>query len=254
MNTEEARKVFKWVQVVLIVLAVFLAVEILGALKNLHSIDAAYNSVSVTGEGEAISVPDIASFSFTVSADAATPSDAQEQVTKQMDAALDGLKELGIEQKDIKTTDYTVWPKYTYESTICLPAYCPPSKQVPDGYTANHSVSVKVRKVKDAGRALALAGEKGATEISGISFTVDDPDKTLNEARAKAIADAKSKAKLLSKELGVRLVRVVSFYDNTGGGEPVAYYAEGMGVDMVRSASVTPTIATGENKVVVNVT
>ena len=124
-----------------------------------------------------------------------------------MDAALDGLKELGIEQKDIKTTDYTVWPKYTYESTICLPAYCPPSKQVPDGYTANHSVSVKVRKVKDAGRALALAGEKGATEISGISFTVDDPDKTLNEARAKAIADAKSKAKLLSKELGVRLVR-----------------------------------------------
>ena len=157
-----------------------------------------------------------------------------------------------IEEKDIKTIDYSIWPKYTYQPTICSLTYCPPSRQIEDGYTVSHSVSVKIRKTADAGKALALVGEKGATNLSSISFAIDDPEKILDEARAKAIADAKGKAKLLSRELGVRLVRVVSFYDNTGGGVP--YYAEGMGGDTVKSKSVAPTIPIGENKSVVSVT
>ena len=57
-NTEEFQKIFKWAWIVLVVLAVFLAVETLGALKNLRSIDPSYNSISVTGEGEVIGVTD----------------------------------------------------------------------------------------------------------------------------------------------------------------------------------------------------
>ena len=252
---EETQKVLKWVWVVLVVLAVFLIVETLSALKDLQGVNPAYNSVSVSGVGEAVSVPDVATFSFTVSSDAETASGAQGQVTKKIDGILSGLKTLGIEEKDIKTTNYSVWPKYTFEPTICSPSFCPPTKQVPDGYTASHSISVKVRKTGDAGSALALVGEEGATDISGISFTVDDPDKIINEARAEAIRDAKEKARLLAKNLGVRLVRVVSFYDNTGGG-PMPYYAEGMGGDMMvrTSAAPAPTIPTGENKVTVSVT
>lgn len=237
----------------LIVLAIFLAAETLGALKNLRSIDQTYNSISVTGEGEAVSVPDIAIFSFTVSADAKVASDAQEQVTKKMDVILAELKALGIEEKDINTTDYSLWPKYTFGPIICSPTFCPPSRQVEDGYTASHNVSVKVRSTEDVGEALRIAGENGATGLSNISFTVDDPDQILSDARAEAIADAREKAKLLSKELGVRLVRVVSFYDNTGGG-PMPYYAEGMGGDMVKSSTQAPTIPIGENKVKVSVT
>ena len=259
-NIEETKRIYKWVWIVLIVLAVFLVVETLGVLKSLQGVNPAYNSISVSGTGEAVSIPDLASFSFSVSADAKTVSDAQEQVTEKMDDILAGLKALGIDEKDVKTTNYSVWPKYSYEIAALYPCTqysCPPSpgKQVPDGYTASHSVSVKIRKTEDAGPALALVGDKGATELSGISFTVDDPDKILEEARADAIADAKGKAKRLSKELGVRLVRVVSFYDNTGGGGPVPYYAEGMGGDMVKtSVAPAPTIPTGENKVTVNVT
>ncbi|MFZ2484805.1 MAG: SIMPL domain-containing protein [Minisyncoccia bacterium] len=255
MNTPETQKVLKWAGIALIVLAVFLGVQTLGALKGLRGINPAYNSISVTGEGEAVSVPDIASFSFTVSADAKSVSDAQGQVTSKMDAILAELKTLGIEEKDIKTTDYSVWPKYTYEAMVCSSTYCPPGRQVADGYTANHSILVKIRDTEKAGEALAVAGDNGATGLSGISFTVDDPDKIMDEARAEAIKDAKEKAKTLSKELGVRLVRVVSFYDNTGGG-PMPYYAEGMGGDMMvkTQANPAPTLPTGENKVVVNVT
>jgi len=253
MNTEEAQKVLKWVRVVLIVLAIFLAVEALGAFKDLRGVNPAFNSISVTGEGEVVSIPDVATFSFSVSADAKVVSDAQDEVTKNMNAILAGLKTLGInEERDIKTTDYSIWPKYTYQPTVCSSTFCPPSRQVEDGYTVSHSISVKIRKTADAGKALALVGEKGATNLSSISFAIDDPEKILDEARAKAIADAKGKAKLLSRELGVRLVRVVSFYDNTGGGVP--YYAEGMGGDTVKSKSVAPTIPIGENKSVVSVT
>jgi uncharacterized protein len=253
-NTEEVKKILKWTRIVLIVLAIFLAAETLGAFKNLRSVDPTYNSISVSGVGEAVSIPDIAVFSFTVSADAKVASDAQGEVTKKMDVILTKLKALGIEEKDINTTDYSLWPKYTFGSTICSSTFCPPSRQVQDGYTASHNVSVKVRSTKDVGEALAVAGENGATGLSNISFTVDDPDKILDEARDEAIKDAKEKAKLLSKELGVRLVRVVSFSDNTGGVTP--YYAEGFGVDtMVKTAvAPAPTIPIGENKVSVNVT
>lgn len=253
-NTDEFQRVLKWTRIALVVLAVFLAAQALGSIKNLNSIDPAYNSISVTGEGEAVSVPDVAAFSFTVSAEAREVSDAQAQVTEKMNNILAGLKELGIEDRDIKTTEYSVWPKYSYVPVACMPTYCPPSRQVQDGYTANHSVYVKVREMENAGKTLALAGERGATNLSGLSFTVDDPDQVMNEARAEAIADAKSKAKTLSKELGVKLVRVVSFYDNTGG--PMPYYAEGLGGDaMLRSAvAPAPTLPAGENKVKVNVT
>lgn len=252
-NTEEVKKILKWARITLIILAIFLAAETLGAFKNLRSIDPTFNSISVSGVGEAVSVPDIAVFSFTVSADAKVASDAQGEVTKKMDVILAKLKALGIEEKDINTTDYSLWPKYTSGSIVCSPTFCPPSRQIQDGYTASHNVSVKVRATKNVGEALALAGENGATGLSNISFTVDDPDKILDEARAKAITDAREKAKLLAKELGVRLVRVVSFSDNTGGGQ-IPYYAESLGSDMIKTATPVPTIPIGENKVSVNVT
>lgn len=255
MNTEETQKVLKWTRVVLIVLAVFLAVEAIGGYKNLREINPSYNSISVNGEGEVVSIPDVATFSFAVSVDAKVVSDAQKQVTEKVDSILAELKTLGIEEKDIKTTDYSVWPKYSYEATMCsLGSYCPPAQQRQDGYTVSHGISVKVRKTEDVGKAFALVGDNGATNLSGISFTVDDEEKVLDEARAKAINDAKEKAEMLADELGVRLVRVVSYYDNIGGG-PMPYYAEGMGGDMVRtSASSAPSIPVGENKVVMNVT
>lgn len=266
MNTDfvkesDKNKLLKWALWALILLTVFLGVQTLAAFKGLRTTDPVTNSISVTGEGEVVTVPDVATFSFSVSADAANVSDAQSRVTEKMNAVLAALEALGVEEKDIKTSGYSVWPKYRYESAVsypCTPNSCPPSpggRQVLEGYTANHFVTVKVRNTEDAGRALAVAGDNGATDISGISFTMDDPDQALEEARALAIADAKTKAKVLSKDLGVRLVRVVSYFDSTQN-PPMPY---GMGHDgdmavMMKSAESSPTIPQGENKVRVNVT
>lgn len=246
-------QLYKWGKIVLIVLAVFLGTMALNGLKGLRNPNPVYNAITVNGEGEAVAVPDVASFTFTVSQDAKTVADAQSGVTAKMDAILAALKGVGIEEKDVQTSDYSVYPKYTYVSAACSVNYCPPSKQVQDGYTANHSVTVKVRDTEKAGDALAAAGDKGATNLSGVSFTVDDQDKVVDEARAKAIANAKQKAEMLAKELGVRIVRVMGYNDNIGGG-PMPYYAErssnGMAMDVQAKA---PTLPAGQNKVSVSV-
>ncbi len=248
---------YKWGRVVLIILAVFLGVQTLAGLRDLREINPAYNSITVSGEGEIFAVPDVASFSFGVKADADTVTEAQEMVTTKMDAVLAQMKALGVEEKDIKTTNYSVYPKYVYSPVVCTSTFCPPGRETQDGFTASHSVTIKVRKTDDAGAILGAAGEAGATDLSSINFTVDDPEVLKAQARALAIENAKQKAKVLTEDLNVRLVRVVSFSDSSDGGYPAPFYrAEAVSVDMAQSVAVAPTLPTGENqiRVVVNVT
>ena len=253
MKTQELSLVYKWARIALIVLALFLGVSTLHGLKTLRDTPIAYNSITVSGEAEAFAVPDLATFSFTMSADKNTALAAQEEVTKKMDEALNLLKELGIEDKDIKTTDYSIYPKYTFVPAICTEFLCPPGRQVQDGYSASHTVMVKVRDTELVGEALASLGKSSASNVSNVSFTIDEPDKLIQEVRSMAIKEAKSKAEAIAKDLGVGLVRVVSFSDFDNGQMP--YYGYGLGGD-VAMESKAPTLPTGENKVkvVVNVT
>lgn len=253
MDKEQLNKVLRFGWIALILLVVFLGVETLAQLKTLSKVEPANNTISVTGQGESVTVPDIATFSFSVSADGKTVADAQKQVTNKMNDALTALKNLGIADKDIKTTNYSVYPKYSYTASVCganMPCY--PGKQVLEGYTASHDISVKIREASKVGDALAAVGDKGATNISNVTFTMDDPNAPLNEARTAAIADARAKAHVLAKALGVDLVRVVSYYDNTTP-TPVVY---GMGTGAADKAmsSVAPVLPSGENKVTLNVT
>lgn len=253
IQSAEMKKVLSYLSWAILLLTIFLAFESLSAFKDLRSTSQVYNSISVTGEGEAVSVPDIVVFSFSVSADAKTVSEAQAVVTKNSDAIFSGLKTLGVEDRDIKTTDYSVWPKYTYTQVVCSQNYCPSGKQIPDGYTVSQTVSVKVRNTEDAGKALSVVGDKGATNISGLTFTTDDPNKNINDARNKAIEDAKAKAKDLAKRLGVSLIRVTSYSDNNSNPVPM-YYASAIGLGgMDSKVQSAPSIPAGENKTKVSV-
>ena len=249
MRTEEMRKLIKSGTAALIVLTVFLAIVAISALKDWRKHDPIYNSISVNGEGEVHVVPDVATFTFDVAADAATPEAAQNLVTPKIDAIVAALKDLGIEEKDIDTSNYTLNPKTHYVPVACTATFCPPGRQVTDGYTTTHTITVKVRNIADSGKALAALTGRGATNISGISFTTDDPAAAQNEARAKAIANAKETAESLADELGVDLVRVIGFYDNREGGYPVPIYAgskSAMDSAVVASA---PSLPVGENTV-----
>jgi len=238
----------------LIIGIAFLAVLTLGQLQGLRYIGAGIspsNTISVSGYGEAFGAADIATFSFSVVSEKSTVAAAQTDATNKINAITKYIKDAGVAEKDIQTTDYSVYPQYEYNQIVCVSYPCPSGRQVLKGYQVRQTTTIKVRDLAKAGELLTGVGGKGATEVSGLNFTFDDPNKLQNDARGKAIADAKAKADQLAKQLGVRLVRVVSFNEN-GGGYPGPMYtkAVGMGGDVAQSA---PEISVGQNKVSSNV-
>lgn len=246
----------------LVVISIFFAVKGLSALKQYQFIGSgttATNTVSVSGEGEAFAVPDIAEVSFTFSKDAKTMELAQKPVNEGTKAAIEYLKKQGIDEKDIKTQDYNAYPKYENQAVpmiACAPGYsCPPqnSNPVAVGYTVTETIIVKIRKTETAGAIVSGLGGLGATNISGPNFTVDNDDATKSEARSKAIDNAKEKANELAKELGVKIVRIVSFSEN--GSNPYPMYAKAMDVSVGGAAAPeAANLPTGQNKYTSNVT
>lgn len=197
------------------------------ALLNINKLDSSADmvaTISVNGTGEVLAVPDIGQFSFSVNADGETADAAQEASGTKINAILAYLKEQGVEDKDIKTANYTLYPKYRYEERVCaFNSYCPPGERIEDGFEVDQTVTVKIRETDKATTIIAGVGEQGATNISGLDFTIDDMEALRTEAREKAIADAKEKAETLAQQLGVRLVRIVSYYENNGN-YPEPYY------------------------------
>jgi uncharacterized protein len=211
-------------------------------------------TVTVSGIGEAFAVPDIALFTFSVIEERGTAPEAQDVAAKKINEILKYLRDNGVKENDIKTVNYSLYPQYDYTRQICNNFGCQPGKQTLRGFEANQSVQVKVRAIDTAGGLVSGVGERGASNVSGLSFTVDDMDAVNREARKDAIDEAKEKAKELADDLGVRLVRIVSFSEG-GGGVPIyarAMMAEGLVMDGA-DASVAPELPVGENKITANI-
>lgn len=209
-------------------------------------------TISVIGTGEVSATPDIASFSFSLEAKEADAQTAQNKVTEQMSSIVAFLKEQGVEEKDIKTQNHSLSPWYDYSETQpCTQWGCPPrSEPTIKGYQVNEYVTVKVRDTNTVGEILAGVGDKGAMNVSGLSFTIDDDDKYTAQARELAIADAKAKAQVLAKSLGVKIVRMNGYWEEQGG-MPMPYGRGGEVYDMKAESSVAASapiqIQTGEN-------
>lgn len=242
-------------------LVVLMAIIALGSYASLNftklaHVDPNPATIAVSGEGEAFVVPDIGQFSFAVQAEGDTAAAAQELSGTAMNDILGYLAEQGIAEEDIKTTNYNLYPRWRFEERIC-PAggYCPPGERVQDGFEVSQTVAVKVRDTDTAGTIIAGVGERGATNISGLSFTIDDPSAIEVEARAAAIQDAKEKANELAKQLGVRLVRIAGFSEHTGGYTgPMATRAMAMDAEMEEAGFGGPNLPTGENRTTAAVT
>lgn len=255
-------KIQKAVFAVLIVLAVFLVGKVFaefGALRYIGTNPQAQSIISVSGKGEVVAVPDIATFNFSVEKESLMVSDAQAEVAKRTNDIIAFLKKNGVADKDIKTAGYNIYPRYEYQARGDGGVLIPSSdgKRYLAAYVVSQNIAVKVRTLADAGKLLSGIGELGASNVSGLSFDFDKRDELAREARDKAIADARGEAAKLAKALGVRLVRILSYNDN--GGYPVYYEkammsgAYGLGGG---APSPAPQIPVGEDKITsqVNIT
>lgn len=251
------KKLAKSLVILASLVSVFFIVKILTTIREYKYIgqDVPPNrTITVEGKGEEFAIPDIATISFGAQQDGDTVAIAQKEVTRKINAALSVLEAADIDEKDIKTVDYSATPKYDIQPP-CLDYYCPGREQKIIGYTVSQTISVKVRDTEKVGGLLDGLAKAEVTNISGPDFSIDDEEAIRAKARGKAISDAKEKALALSKQLGVKLVRIANF--NESGNYPIYYSksAFGMGGDMEAAAvPPSPTLPVGENKITSNVT
>ena len=161
-------------------------------------------SITITGNGKVLYVPDIGFIHVGISADAMTAAEAwkkNEQVIKKIFAA---LKEFGVEDKDLTTTNISVQPRYLYKD-----------KEQPKflGYTVSYDLSVKVRKLDLMGQFLDAMVDAGANQNMSISFGCSKLDELTDEARAKAAAEARKRANLYVTVAGAHLGDVLGITD-----------------------------------------
>lgn len=212
------------------------------------------NSITVDGTGDATAIPDVATFSFTVTETAKTVADAQSAATAKINDALKTVRASGVDNKDISTDSYSINPHYEYSGGTCSVNYCPPSKQTLTGYDVSESITVKVRDLTKAGDIFSSIGSVGVQNVNGLNFSIDDPSSVQADARGKAIADAQNKAKQLANQLGVSLVRIVSFDESSGNNYPRPVMFAMDAKASTGAAAPAPEIPTGEQKVTDNVT
>lgn len=238
-----------------LMLGLFLLAQFINTVKENRYVGGGDHTISVTADGEVYAVPDIAEITFTAKGDGADIKAAQTKESTQVNAAIKYLKDASIAEKDIKTTNYYTQPKYENRSySPCYAVSCPDHTPKIIGYEVYQSVTVKVRDTDKAGDILAGLGGVGVTDLSGPNFSIDDEDALRAEARAMAIKEAREKARVLAKDLGVRIVSISSF---TESGDNPIYYSKAGGYDARLESSnqaVAPEIPTGENKIKITVT
>jgi uncharacterized protein len=233
--------------IVAAVLSLFLLVKTFSALGWTSS-EPYSNYISINGYAEITAVPDIATFTFTIEETSESSESAQMLASQKIDSAIKIIKEKGIEERDIKTLNYNIYPKYEWMGGVCNGFRCDSGQNVLIGYTASQTTEVKVRKTDQSGEIFSSLTNVNITNISGLSFKVDDEENLKNKAREKAIQNAKENAIKLSKDLGVRLVKITGFSEDDYSYRPDPYMY-GAGSDMMTKemSAIAPEINPGEN-------
>lgn len=202
-------------------------------------------TITVNGTAEVYASPDVGLITISVKSEDIDIAKATNENSTTMNGIITFLKGEGIDQKDIKTTGFSINPRYEYEMKT--------GKRTLVGYEITQSVNVKIRDLTKIGKVISESTSLGANDISSLSFIIDNDEQIKEQAKELAIKDAKDKAQKLEKELGIKMVRIVSYSE---GSYPMydSYYGVGGGAEMKASSSITPpTIETGQNKITSNV-
>jgi uncharacterized protein YggE len=164
--------------------------------------------VTVVGRGEVKGKPDTATIQLGVETEAPAAKDALAQNTEQAAALQGKLKELGVAEEDIQTSNFSIYPTYGTDG-----------RQI-TGYHVSNSVIVKIRALDTAGTLLDQVVQAGANSINSISFSVEDPQALLGQAREQAMQDARARAELLAKAGGAAVGDVLVITENVGAQPP----------------------------------
>ncbi|MBR1125502.1 SIMPL domain-containing protein [Bradyrhizobium lablabi] len=172
-------------------------------------------AISVSGEASVSAAPDLAQVEGGVTSEAKTAREAADANNAAMGKVLLALKGAGIDEKDYQTSRLSLSPTF---------AQPPPNRAGPPqitGYRAGNRVIIKVRDITKVANVIDALVGAGANEIGGINFIVTQASKALDEARTKAIADARRKAEIYAKAANVTLGEPISISEEGAAPPPV---------------------------------
>ncbi len=201
-------------RVFMLAIATSLATPVAASAAEIQ-IQSAGPVVELTVTESVASDPDVATVSAGVTTQAPTAVEALRQNNVQMEAVIARIEALGIDEKDIQTSGVNLNPQYDYDQRE--------QRQVFRGYRVSNRVMIKLRDITRTGRALDGLIEAGATDIGGISWSVDDPAPARQQAREAAFAAAREQALGYAELAGYGDVRILEVSEAISTGRPIAY-------------------------------
>ena len=176
-----------------------------GAVVGAPTVDGEIpHTITVSASGSVSLVPDVARVGVGITVSKSTVRATRDAAGTAMNSIIAGLKALGIDEKDVRTTSIDLSPQYANGS---------PTRIV--GYAMSEQLQVTVRDLDKAGDVIDTATAKGATDVNGLWFEVSDPDASRDQARAAAIATARTSAQAMAVAAGVSLGNVVSIVESS---------------------------------------
>lgn len=188
-------------------------------------------TLSVSGNGQAFLAPDIAYIYVGVHTEKPTAADAVAENTTQTQTVIQAIKDFGIDEKDIRTTNFSIYPQDKYD----------PQSGQPTGqktYVVDNTVYITVRDLKKLGDLLDTVVQAGANTVNSVQFDVANKAEALKQARADAVKDAEAQAKELAAAAGLSIgeIQSIGFIDN----QPIVFDGKGGGGGAVAQAASVP--------------
>lgn len=213
------RKTVIGLTVILVLSALLSACSALAPAAAPASSPASLRTISVSGQGQTYITPDVAYVYIGVHSQAVSVAEALSANNSQAQAVTEALKSMGVDGKDIQTTNFNVYPMQTYSNT---------GEITGTTYSVDNTVYVTVRKLDQLGQLLDTVVKSGANSINGITFDVLEKEAAQAEARKLAIENARKQAEEIATVTGVTLGELVSI-STSSAYPPSIYEARGMG-------------------------
>ena len=203
------------------------------------------HSIRIDGIGKAIGTPDIAKIQLGYKAEKKTVAEAQTDNTEKMNTIIEKLKkDFNIDKKDIQTSNYNINAQYDWNE----------GERTLRGYQVSQNLNIKIRDLEKVSQILDAAGTAGLNQVGNLRFDIDNQEILKEEARTKALKNAKEKAEKLASELDVKLGRIISFNESGNQPMPSPIYRSYAIVEEKDMGGAAPEIEAGSTEIIINAT
>jgi uncharacterized protein YggE len=197
------------------------------------------NTISVSSNGKVTVLPDVGYISLGVETHNADVKKAENENSNIMDAIQKAVTKLGVEETDIKTTRFNIYPRYGEKT------------DKPERYMVSNTIEITVKKIEDISKIIDASVDAGANRTNNIRFDVLDREASYNEALQNAIENAKVRAQKIADAAGLKIVGVVTVNENSSA--PTIFYNQMRYEKSLASDNMAPPISTGDMEITANV-